>query len=239
MSFYPTILFELTIYFLFTTTAALAFKKHGRNVLLLFGMIVAIALAIETQAIQSGGYEYLGFALTIMSYPISLPLGWCVFFYWAHTFAESLVEWDQTPYHVVGLALLTGVLTGLMSLFLEPGGQAIGWWEYYGPGKSGVVFLGVPAEIHATYFAWGAFDGLIFRLFMYKGWLERKDIYPYYLAYYPALCAFTFFSLILLNIIGPLPVLMFLVPNALLWPIIFFVRSRERPSLVGLPAAGD
>lgn len=224
MNFYTTAIFELSIYFFFITTSYLAFKKHGKIVLFLFGMIVTIALAIEIPAITSGGYDYLNFLVYIEGYPISLPLGWCVFFYWAHTFSESIVSWDGTLQKALILTAITGILTGSMSMFLEPGGQALGWWKYHSLGASGLGLLDVPAEIFATYFVWGAFDAFVFRMFMLKGWLSRNELGPIYV-YYPAICSLTFFSLMVINIVSILPILLFLFPNAVMWAVIYVFKE--------------
>ncbi|MHA2362544.1 MAG: hypothetical protein ACXAC7_01205, partial [Candidatus Hodarchaeales archaeon] len=106
MLFYPTIAFELTIWFLFITTTILAVHRHGKTVLFLFGMIITIALIIEVRATAgSGDYDYLNFLFYIIDYPIVLPFGWCVFFYWAHTFAEGLIDWDGTLAKALLLAM--------------------------------------------------------------------------------------------------------------------------------------
>lgn len=228
MNFFVTPVFETLIYFFFTTTAYLAYKKHGKNVLFLFGMIIVIALSIEIPAISNHGYDYLNFIVYIMNYPISLPLGWCVFFYWAHTFSESIIEWDGSLRRALMLAGVTGILTGSMSLFLEPGGQALGWWLYHGPGVSGITWFNVPIEINATYFLWGAFDATVFRLTMYKGWLQRNDLNPPVLQYYPAFCSLFFFSAMIVAIsITSEAVLVVLFPNVLMWAIIFIFRYKN------------
>jgi hypothetical protein len=220
-------LFELVIYFFFSTTAFLAFKKHGKNVLILFGMIIVIALSIEIPAISNNGYDYLNFIIYIANYPIALPLGWCVFFYWAHTFSEAIIEWDGSLLRALILAGITGILTGSMSLFLEPGGQALGWWLYHGPGASGLVWFDVPIEINLTYYVWGAFDAFVFRMFMYKEWLQRTDLSPPILQHYPAFCSLIFFGLMVITVIGVNQAeLLLLFPNVTMWAIIYIFRYK-------------
>lgn len=229
MTFFITPLFELFIYFFFITTVYLAYKKHGVNVLLLFGFIIAIALSIEIPAIGRGNYAYLNFMIYIANYPISLPLGWCVFFYWAHTFSESIIEWDGSLAHAIMLAGVTGILTGSMSLYLEPVGQALGWWAYYGAGASGIMWFGVPIEINLTYFVWGCFDATVFRLFMYKKWLHRNDLRPPILQHYPAFCSIVFFSTMFVAVIGtPEAVLFLLFPNVVMWAVIYLFRFKDQ-----------
>lgn len=228
MSFFSTVVFELLIYFFFVTTSLLAYKKHGPTVLFLFGLIIAIALSIEIPAIKHHGYDYLHFLIYIFHYPIALPLGWCVFFYWAHTFSESIIEWDGSLRHALMLAVITGVLTGSMSLFLEPGGQALAWWIYYGPGKSGLMWFNVPLEINATYFLWGTFDATVFRLCMYKNWLKRNELTPPVLTYYPAFCSLFFFGLMLVAVsFTSYKEIVILFPNVLIWAIIYIFRFKE------------
>ena len=228
MIIFPTPLFEFFIYFFFVTTAYLAYKRHGINVLFLFGLIIVIALSIEIPAISNHGYDYLNFIVYIAHYPISLPLGWCVFFYWAHTFSESIIEWDGSLGRALMLAGITGILTGSMSLFLEPAGQALGWWHYYGLGASGLGWFNVPLEINATYFVWGAFDATVFRLTMFKGWLGRKDLDPPIFQYYPAFCSLFFFGFMLLAVsLTPEKELVALFPNVTMWAIIFIFRFKE------------
>lgn len=228
MNFFITPLFELLIYYFFVTTVYLAYKKHGKNVLLLFGFIIVVALSIEIPAISNHGYDYLNFIVYIAHYPIALPLGWCVFFYWAHTFSESIIQWNGTLRRALMLAIVTGTLTGSMSLFLEPGGQALGWWIYYGPGASGLLWFNVPLEINATYFLWGSFDATVFRLFMYKGWLNRSVLDPPVLQYYPAFCSLFFFSLMLIAVaFTPYKEIVVLFPDVLIWAVIFIFRFKE------------
>jgi len=209
-----------------------AYKKHGRNVLLLFGFIIVVALSIEIPAISSHGYDYLGFIIYIAHYPIALPLGWCVFFYWAHTFSESIIEWNGSLHRALMLAVVTGVLTGSMSLFLEPGGQALGWWLYHGLGASGLGWFNVPLEINATYFLWGSFDATVFRLFMYKGWLSRNELSIPIVQYYPAFCSIFFFGLMLITVaFTPEKELVILFPNVLIWAVIYIFRYKDEVPL--------
>ena len=229
MSFFITALFELLIYFFIITTVYVANKKHGLTVLLLFGLIITIALSIEIPAIHNHGYDYLNFIVYIQHYPIALPLGWCVFFYWAHTFSESIIEWNGSLSRALMLAVVTGVLTGSMSLFLEPAGQTLGWWIYYGPGVSGLMWFGVPLEINATYFVWGTFDATVFRLTMYKKWLKRDELDPPIITYYPAFCSIFFFGLMLLAVSMTVNIeLDILFPNVLIWAVIYIFRFKEQ-----------
>ena len=115
-----------------------------------------------------------------------------------------------------------------MSLFLEPGGQALGWWIYYGPGASGLEWFKVPLEINATYFLWGTFDATVFRLTMYKGLLKREELNPPIVQYYPAFCSLFFFSLMLIAVsFTPDKELVVLFPNVLMWAIIYIFRYKE------------
>lgn len=228
MNFFTTPVFELLIYYFFITTSYVAYKKHGKGVLFLFGLIIAIALSIEIPAIGNHGYDYLGFIVYIAHYPIALPLGWCVFFYWAHTFSESIIEWDGSLRRALMLAVVTGILTGSMSLFLEPGGQSLGWWLYHGLGASGLGWFNVPLEINATYFLWGTFDATVFRLTMYKKWISRNELDPPILQYYPAFCSLFFFGLMLIAVgFTPNKELDILFPNVLIWAVIYIFRFKE------------
>ena len=229
MTFFITPIFELFIYVFFALTALLAYKKHGLNVLLLFGMIIVIALSIEIPAISRQNYEYLKFMIYLANYPICLPLGWCLFFYWAHTFSESILKWTGTLPNALSLALVTGLLTGTMSLFIEPVGQALGWWIYHGAGASGIMWYGVPIEINLTYFVWGCFDATVFRLFMYKGWLKRIDVSPPILQHFPAFSSILVFTAMFIAVIGtPEIILILFFPNVLVWGIIYIVRFKNQ-----------
>ncbi|MFX1513372.1 MAG: hypothetical protein ACFFCQ_12365 [Promethearchaeota archaeon] len=229
MTLFPTILFEILVYILFIITSYVAKSRHGKNVFILFTIIIGIAFYIEIAAISRQGYDYLDFMIVFENYPFALPFGWVVFFYWAHTMAEGLITWkDDSWLRVILLAITTGVITGSMSLFLETGGQALGWWIYHTNGIWGVTLLDLPLEIFLTYLAWGAADGLIFRTAMWFGFIKRNKFKPSIIIFVPSLCCLGFFIIMAIATYFEDPELVLLwLFNVNLYPIVSIIRFYE------------
>ncbi|MFX0208760.1 MAG: hypothetical protein ACFFDT_22450 [Candidatus Hodarchaeota archaeon] len=129
-----------------------------------------------------------------------------------------------------------------MSLFLEPGGQALGWWIYYTDGIWGRSLLGVPLEIYVTYFIWGAADGFIFRISLWYGFIQRYDFNTPVFSFIPSSCSIIFFTVMAVAVYLETPELAFVwLCNVITFPVISTLRQYEyefkekgRPLLWGI-----